>query len=107
MRKENLIRIRKEKGFTQQQIAEIIPTDVSNYSRKESGTVKITQNELEKIATFLDVPIELLNDDNPEEESIMLFNKEYLVIIKRYIAKLEAENVELREKIEKMREVLK
>ncbi|WP_418124029.1 hypothetical protein ACNFU2_05280 [Chryseobacterium sp. PTM-20240506] len=35
MQKEKLLR--KKKGYTQQQIADVIATDVSNYCRKEGG----------------------------------------------------------------------
>lgn len=58
MQKEKLRDVRKRKGFTQQQIADIIATDVSNYSRKESGDVSIRKEEWEKIARFLEVPVE-------------------------------------------------
>ncbi|MGC5743456.1 helix-turn-helix transcriptional regulator [Chryseobacterium sp. NFX27] len=58
MQKEKLRDVRKRKGFTQQQIADILATDVSNYSRKESGDVAIRKEEWEKIARFLEVPVE-------------------------------------------------
>jgi transcriptional regulator with XRE-family HTH domain len=58
MQKEKLRDVRKRKGITQQQIADTIATDVSNYSRKESGDVAIRHEEWEKIARFLDVPLE-------------------------------------------------
>ncbi|KFF21326.1 helix-turn-helix transcriptional regulator [Chryseobacterium sp. JM1] len=74
MEKEKLRRVRKQKGFTQQQIADILATDVSNYSRKESGGVKIIKEEWEKIAKFLDVPLE---DIYQEEEATMIINNEY------------------------------
>lgn len=74
MEKEKLRRVRKQKGFTQQQIADILATDVSNYSRKESGGVKIIKEEWEKIAKFLDVPLE---DIYQEEEATMIVNNEY------------------------------
>ncbi|WP_291939621.1 helix-turn-helix domain-containing protein [Chryseobacterium sp.] len=37
MQRKKLRSVRKRKGFTQQQVADFIATDVSNYSRKESG----------------------------------------------------------------------
>ncbi|SHL92344.1 hypothetical protein SAMN05444360_1063 [Chryseobacterium carnipullorum] len=52
MQKEKLRTVRKRKGYTQQQIADILATDVSNYSWKESDDVKITHRELDKISTF-------------------------------------------------------
>ena len=48
MQKEKLRNVRKRKGITQQQIADAIATDVSNYSRKESGDVSIRKEEWEK-----------------------------------------------------------
>ncbi|WP_374464122.1 helix-turn-helix domain-containing protein [Chryseobacterium sp.] len=64
MQKEKLRTVRKMKGFTQQQMAEVIPTDVSNYSRKESGAVSITQTEWNKLAQFLSVPVEEIYEED-------------------------------------------
>jgi len=72
MQKEKLRVIRKQKGYTQQQIADIIATDVSNYSRKESGDVKIVRDEWEKIARFLDVSVEDIYED--EEAKVVINN---------------------------------
>lgn len=73
MEKEKLRNARKVKGITQQQIADIIATDVSNYSRKESGDVSIRKDEWEKIARFLEVPVE---DIYEEEEARQINNFE-------------------------------
>jgi len=70
MQKEKLRTVRKMKGFTQQQMAEVIPTDVSNYSRKESGAVSITQTEWDKLAQYLEVPVEEIYE---EEEAKFIF----------------------------------
>jgi transcriptional regulator with XRE-family HTH domain len=70
MQKEKQCSLRKRKGITQQQIADIIATDVSNYSRKECGEVRIFQDEWKKIAGFLEVPLE----DIYEEEEIKQIN---------------------------------
>ncbi|OCA79898.1 transcriptional regulator [Chryseobacterium contaminans] len=64
MQKEKLRTVRKRKGYTQQQVADAIATDVSNYSRKESGSVKIIHSEWDKIAKFLDVPVEEIYEDD-------------------------------------------
>ncbi|MBB4808167.1 transcriptional regulator with XRE-family HTH domain [Chryseobacterium defluvii] len=77
MQKEKLRAIRKKKGYTQQQIADIIATDVSNYSRKESGDVKIIKDEWEKIANFLEVSVEDIYED---EDSKVVINNEYNTI---------------------------
>ncbi|MDH6254291.1 transcriptional regulator with XRE-family HTH domain [Chryseobacterium sp. H1D6B] len=71
MQKEKLRSVRKRKGITQQQIADIIATDVSNYSRKESGDVGIRKEEWEKIALFLEVPLEEIYED---EEAKQIFS---------------------------------
>jgi transcriptional regulator with XRE-family HTH domain len=73
MEKEKLCRLRKQKGFTQQQIADAIATDVSNYSRKETGGVRIIREEWEKIAKFMDVPLEEIYQ---EEEATIIINNE-------------------------------
>ncbi|SIS66683.1 Helix-turn-helix domain-containing protein [Chryseobacterium ureilyticum] len=72
MQKEKLRTVRKRKGFTQQQVADAIATDVSNYSRKESGTVKIIQAEWDKLAKFLEVPVEEIYEE--EEVKINIEN---------------------------------
>lgn len=72
MQKEKLRSLRKRKGYTQQQIADIIATDVSNYSRKESGDVKIFKDEWEKIAAFLEVQVDEIYE--MEEAKIFVEN---------------------------------
>jgi len=71
MQKEKLRSVRKRKGYTQQQIADVLATDVSNYCRKESGDVKIIHEEWSKIADFLDVPLEEIYQ---EEEATTIIN---------------------------------
>ncbi|WP_126652312.1 helix-turn-helix transcriptional regulator [Chryseobacterium aureum] len=76
MQKEKLRVIRKQKGYTQQQVADFIATDVSNYSRKESGDVRIVREEWDKIARFLNVPVE---DIYEEEEATVVVNNNHPV----------------------------
>lgn len=68
MQKEKLRSVRKRKGFTQQQVADFIATDVSNYSRKESGDVAIRKDEWEKIARFLEVPVEEIFEEEEAKQ---------------------------------------
>jgi transcriptional regulator with XRE-family HTH domain len=63
MTMEKLRTIRKQKGYTQQQIADILATDVSNYSRKESGDVRIFDDEWEKLARALNVSVEDIKEE--------------------------------------------
>ncbi|GEJ45313.1 MULTISPECIES: helix-turn-helix transcriptional regulator [unclassified Chryseobacterium] len=76
MQKEKLRLVRKQKGYTQQQVADFIATDVSNYSRKESGDVRIVKDEWDKIAHFLDVPLEEIYED---EEATIVINNDHPV----------------------------
>lgn len=63
MTMEKLKNQRKQKGFTQQYLADIIATDVSNYSRKENGEVKIYDDEWEKLAEALDINVEDIKEE--------------------------------------------
>jgi transcriptional regulator with XRE-family HTH domain len=119
MQKEKLRLIRKKKGYTQQQIADIIATDVSNYSRKESGDVKIVRAEWEKIANFLEVTMEdiyedddaqiVVNNDHPvfndsSASGIYQYNNSSIPLsivenLQEYISLLKEENRKLNEEI--------
>ncbi|MFP3675305.1 helix-turn-helix transcriptional regulator, partial [Bacillus sp. SIMBA_031] len=68
--------IRKEKGYTQKQVADYISTDVSNYSRKESGDVRIIPDEWERIAHFLEVPLDEIYED---EDAKVIVNNDHPV----------------------------
>ncbi|PQA95953.1 transcriptional regulator [Chryseobacterium shigense] len=119
MQKEKLRVVRKQKGYTQQQIADIIATDVSNYSRKESGDVRIVKDEWDKIARFLDVSVEEIYE---EEESKVVINNDHPIFngaasggninqqfnnipgsiienLQGYIALLKEENARLKEEL--------
>lgn len=64
--KEKLRKIRIDKGMSQKQLAAALPTDVSNYCRKESGDVRITKQEWEKFAEVLGVSLaEIYEEDSP------------------------------------------
>lgn len=89
MQKEKLRIIRKQKGYTQQQIADFIATDVSNYSRKESGDVKIVPEEWEKIARFLDVPVEEIYE---EEEAKIVVNNDHPVFNDQSAGAIDTQN---------------
>lgn len=86
MKNSKLRLVRKQKGYSQQELADIIPTEVSNYSRKENGYIKISPKEWEKIASFLNVSVDEIKEDN-----ILGPMNKYEI--------LEAENEALRNKI--------
>ncbi|ASK31184.1 transcriptional regulator [Chryseobacterium sp. T16E-39] len=60
---EKLRSLRKQRGYTQEYMSKILATDVSNYCRKESGDVKIFEDEWEKLAKALDVPVEDIKEE--------------------------------------------
>lgn len=62
---EKLKILRKQRGYTQEYMSKIISTDVSNYSRKESGDIRIYDDEWEKLAKALDVPVEDIKEEKP------------------------------------------
>ena len=69
---EKLKNLRKQRGFTQYYMSKVLSTDVSNYSRKENGSVKIYDDEWEKLGKALDVPV----DDIKEERTAQIQNNE-------------------------------
>lgn len=60
---EKLRNLRKQRGFTQEYMSNVLATDVSNYSRKESGSVKIYDEEWEKLAKALDVKVDEIKEE--------------------------------------------
>lgn len=66
MIQEKLRNLRKLKNMSQQEMAKIIGTDASNYSRKERGEVRIFDDEWEKIVSVLGVSAEDLKNEGHE-----------------------------------------
>ena len=62
---EKLRSLRKQRGYTQEYMSNILSTDVSNYCRKESGDVRIFDDEWEKLAKALEVPVEDIKEEKP------------------------------------------
>ncbi|MBT2622542.1 helix-turn-helix transcriptional regulator [Chryseobacterium sp. ISL-6] len=60
---EKLRSLRKKRGYTQEYMSNILSTDVSNYCRKEGGDVRIFDDEWEKLAKALDVPVEEIKEE--------------------------------------------
>jgi transcriptional regulator with XRE-family HTH domain len=72
MLKEKLIDKRKEKGLSQERMADLLGLDTSNYSRRENGDTKIKITEWEKKAQILNVPISEIFES--EEATIYKIN---------------------------------
>lgn len=54
---ENIAALRREKGYSQQVIADAINRDVSNWSKVERGQQSVQVDDLEKIANCLGVRV--------------------------------------------------
>lgn len=120
MTMEKLRTLRKQKGYTQQQIADLLATDVSNYSRKENGDVRIFDDQWEKLAKALEVSVEdikeektsqIQHNDKPtlNDNSSINYNQycnipeyllenqqEYINLLKEQIKALKEENEKLK-----------
>lgn len=106
MEKKLLAEARQKKGFTQQQFADLVFMDVSNYNRKEKGTVKVRTEEWEKFAKVLGLHVEDIYE--PDEAHYFVFRdhaignylgnnhiytipEHFLEMQRKYIDKLEKE----------------
>ena len=70
---KNIRKIREQKGFTQQQIAELVNMHRSNYSKVESGERELSVTALNKVAKHFGMTLdELVNFKGkvPTEEKI-------------------------------------
>jgi len=54
---DNIVKIRKEKGISQENIASAIDCDASNWNKIEKGKQQLKVNHLEKIAEVLKVDL--------------------------------------------------
>lgn len=66
MVKEKLIKARKERNFSQQDITEHLKISQTHYLRKEKGEVEIKDEEWERIAKLLDVEVDDIKQSEKE-----------------------------------------
>ena len=70
---EKVKRLRKNRGFTQEQLAEMIDIDSRNLSRIEVGNSFVKAETIEKILTALDVtPEELFANDYIKDSKVLI-----------------------------------
>ena len=107
--------MRKLKNISQQEMAKIIGTDASNYSRKERGEVRIFDDEWVKIARVLGVSAEDLKNEGHElsdqynqssiqeqlgngtglyclSELVIQIQKKYISMLEKEVESLKSEN---------------
>ncbi|MET3538250.1 helix-turn-helix transcriptional regulator [Chryseobacterium limigenitum] len=64
MIKEKLIRARKDKKFSQLDIAEHLNISQTQYLRKEKGEIEIKDDEWERIAKLLDIEVDEIKEED-------------------------------------------
>lgn len=120
MIQEKLRTLRKQKGISQEKMAKILSTDTSNYSRKERGETRIQEDEWQKLANALEVPVEdikedkdlrIVHNDNSTfndnsgnyynqhfsiPNSIVESLQDYILLLKQEIENLKTENRDLK-----------
>jgi transcriptional regulator with XRE-family HTH domain len=113
MVKYKLIAQRKKRKFSQQDVADRLYMDQSQYSRREKGIIQISEDEWNKLAQILKTTLEDIFESEKGFVSISkdavaeLYQKKkdtfyqipvhLLEIQKKYIRKLEEENAQLKE----------
>jgi transcriptional regulator with XRE-family HTH domain len=105
MLKIKLIQARLEKGFSQEELSDLIGMTQSNYSRRETGQKKISQVEWQKIAKELGVEKETIYQCD-EEKVIKSININAWQIsipdfIMEHIELLKKENQKLKQKLKR------
>ncbi|MET3035073.1 helix-turn-helix transcriptional regulator [Chryseobacterium sp. NRRL B-14859] len=116
MIKFKLLEARKRKKFTQEQMANALYMNISNYSRRESGQIKINTNEWQKIAEILDVPLEQIYETDDEFflsiqkksethdcTTSDLCNSQVLTELEHCIGKIEEELGKLKEEVKNLK----
>ncbi|MBS7230172.1 helix-turn-helix transcriptional regulator [Flavobacterium psychroterrae] len=105
MKHENLINARKEKGFTQKEMADMLAMEQTTYSKKERGISRIRENEWVLFAKILDKDIHQLKRKNKTSTNTDIINHGlYLKIIGtilKFNQKLEDENILLKKQLRK------
>lgn len=107
MSKTKLIQARLSKGFSQEELADLIGMSQSNYSRRESGRTSITEGEWKKIAKELGVNKEIIfesdeqNKEKRDEINMVYFNIPDFVM--EHIELLKKENKKLKEQLKKFK----
>lgn len=115
MIKQKLINRRNEKNITQEDMAFRLGMSQSQYSRREAGVTKISKKEWNKIAQVLETSLKEIYEP---EDGVYIINKEsesdnsgshnhfsrvpdyVLETMRKYIEKLEEENLKLRQELE-------
>ena len=115
----NIKRIREQRGYTQEYMADVLEISQATYARIESQQIKLNLDRLQKVANILETDISTLldsskikiqNQANNEEalnngyvENLQIENREIII---KLVQTLENENQYLKE-IEFLRAIIK
>ena len=121
IKKNKLIEARNKRGYSQECMATFLEMDTSSYGRKENGKIKISGHEWQKIAAYLEIPLEdiyesdenmfvIFNDNSSGVGNVIGTNVTNYAIPqsmwenqKKYIEKLEEENNNLKEELQRFK----
>jgi transcriptional regulator with XRE-family HTH domain len=88
MKKEKLISIRKAKKISQTDIATYLKISQTQYQKRESGKIIISNEEWKRIAQLLEVDVDEIFDSNSEQTNEKTL-KEELLLLREKIKNLE------------------
>jgi transcriptional regulator with XRE-family HTH domain len=74
MIKNKLIKVRKAKEQTQESMAKTLHMTQSQYQRREKGEIKISDEEWERLARALNVPVEDIKEEDTPHQIINNFD---------------------------------
>ncbi|WP_144281349.1 helix-turn-helix transcriptional regulator [Chryseobacterium echinoideorum] len=89
MKKEKLIQIRKAKKISQTNIATYLKISQTQYQKRESGKIKISDEEWKRIAQLLEVEVDEIFEKNIKQVNEKSLLKEELNFLKEKIKNLE------------------
>jgi len=69
---KRLKEVRKEKKYTQKEIANVISLQRPNYSKVENDHQKLNTEQLKKLCEFLDISSDYLLDIKRKEKTILI-----------------------------------
>ena len=98
---ERIRKLRQEKGFTQEKIAEELEVSIAYMSRIERGVTEISLKRLAQISEILDISIDELIT-GIEKESTECINKELNELLKKCNNKHQAFIYQLAKMIQKL-----
>lgn len=105
--KNKLQKARRDKGLSQEQMADQIGMAQSCYCRREKGLLSISDIEWDKIATVLELKKEAIYEEGSKKKAFSIINSSLFhdiiipEIVLEYIKLLKIENNKLKKELKK------